>query len=249
MARGAQRSPTRIAVHGTGRMARAIAAAAATAGDPEIAALVGPEPPEWETTSAWFSDLGGLPGPGALLPDLLVDFSLPDGTRAAAQWCGEHAVPLLSGVTGLPPETLEALHDTARRAPVLWSPNLSLGVNLLADLAARAAAVLDPDTPVLIEDVHHQWKKDAPSGTALMLGGIIAGQRGGDAGAIEYRSRREGEVVGEHLVRFRLAGEEFDLAHHAHDRSIYARGALDAGRWLLRQTPGFYSTRDWLAGR
>jgi 4-hydroxy-tetrahydrodipicolinate reductase len=135
----------------------------------------------------------------------------------------------------------------ARRAPVLWSPNLSLGVNLLADLAARAAVVLDPATPVLIEDIHHQWKKDAPSGTALMLGATIAEQRGGDVSAIEYRSRREGDVVGEHTVRFRLAGEEFDLAHHAHDRSIYARGALDAGRWLLRQAPGFYSARDWLA--
>jgi 4-hydroxy-tetrahydrodipicolinate reductase len=248
MARGAQRSPTRIAVHGTGRMARAIAAAAAE-GATVIVALVGPQPPEWETTAAWVSELGGLHELGAPLPDLLVDFSLPDGTRAAAHWCGEHAVPLLSGVTGLPAETLEALRDTARRAPVLWSPNLSLGVNLLAELAARAAAVLDPGTPVLIEDVHHQWKKDAPSGTALMLGATIAAQRGGDASAIEYRSRREGEVVGEHTVSFRLAGEVFDLVHHASDRSIYALGALDAGRWLLRQAPGFYSARDWLAGR
>ena len=249
MPRRAQPGPTRIVVHGTGRMARAIAAAAAEAGEPAISALVGPQPPGWETTSAWCSDLGGLSGPGARLPDLLIDFSLPDGTRAAARWCGEHAVPLLSGVTGLPPEILEALRETARRAPVLWSPNLSLGVNLMADLAARAAAVLDTGTAVLIEDIHHQWKKDAPSGTALMLGGTIAAQRGGDASAIAYRSLREGEVVGEHTVSFRLAGEELDLRHHAHDRSIYARGALDAGRWLLRQAPGFYSARDWLAGR
>jgi 4-hydroxy-tetrahydrodipicolinate reductase len=234
-------------------MARALVAAAAGAADITVAALVGPQPPDWETTAAWFKDLRDLaaapvPPPG-LLPDLLIDFTLPDGTRAAAQWCGERAVPQLSGVTGLPAETVEALRDTARSAPVLWSPNLSLGINLLADLAARAAAVLDPSTPVLIEDIHHQWKKDAPSGTALMLGGTIAAQRGGDASAIEYRSLREGEVVGEHTVRFRLAGEEFGLAHRAHDRSIYASGALDAGRWLLRQAPGFYSARDWLAGR
>jgi 4-hydroxy-tetrahydrodipicolinate reductase len=249
MARGAQQSPIRIVVHGTGRMARAVATAAAAAGDLTIAALVGPQPPDWETTADWCSGLDELAGPGALLPDILIDFTLPDGTRAAARWCADHAVPLLSGVTGLPPEAVEALRATARRAPVLWSPNLSLGVSLLAELAARAAAVLDPGTPVLIEDIHHQWKKDAPSGTALMLGGTIAAQRGGDASAIEYRSLREGEVVGDHTVRFRLAGEEFALAHHAHDRSIFARGALDAGRWLLRQAPGFYSARDWLAGR
>jgi 4-hydroxy-tetrahydrodipicolinate reductase len=249
MARGAQQDPIRIVIHGTGRMARAIVAAAAEATDIVIHALVGPQPPDGDSAATWFSGLGDLPGPAAPLPDILIDFTLPDGTRAAAQWCAEHAVPLLSGVTGLPAETVEALRAAARRAPVLWSPNLSLGVNLLADLAARAAAVLDPGTPVLIEDLHHQWKKDAPSGTALMLGATIAAQRGGDASAIEYRSRREGEVVGEHWVRFQLAGEEFDLAHHAHDRSIYARGALDAGRWLLRQAPGFYSARDWLAGR
>lgn len=249
MPRRAQPGPTRIIVHGTGRMARAIATTAAAAGEPVISALVGPQPPDWETTSAWFSALSGLTVPGARLPDLLIDFSLPEGTRAAAQWCGEHVVPLLSGVTGLPPETLAALRETARRVPVLWSPNLSLGVNLLADLAARAAAVLDAGTPVLIEDIHHQWKKDAPSGTALMLGETIAAQRGGGASAIEYHSLRQGEVVGEHTVTFRLAGEQLDLAHRAQDRSIYARGALDAGRWLLRQAPGFYSARDWLAGR
>lgn len=252
MARGASRSPTRIVIHGTGRMARVLATAAAGAADITVTALVGPQAPDWETTVTWFRSLNELAAPERPpggLPDLLIDFTLPDGTRAAAQWCAEHAVPLLSGVTGLPTETVQALHAAARRVPVLWSPNLSLGVNLLADLAARAAAVLDPGTPVLIEDIHHQWKKDAPSGTALMLGATIAEQRGGEAGAIEYRSLREGEVVGEHTVRFRLAGEDFDLAHHAHDRSIYARGALDAGRWLLRQAPGFYAARDWLAGR
>ncbi|MCU0989681.1 MAG: 4-hydroxy-tetrahydrodipicolinate reductase [Xanthomonadales bacterium] len=252
MARDAQRNPARIVIHGTGRMARSIDAAAAGAADLTVIALVGPQPPEWETAAAWFKDLheltaAAIPQPG-LEPDLLIDFTLPDGTLAAARWCRERAVPLLSGVTGLPADTLEALRETARGAPVLWSPNLSLGVNLLADLAARAAAVLDPGAPVLIEDIHHQWKKDAPSGTALMLGETIAAQRGG-ASAIEYRSLRQGEVVGEHTVRFRLAGEELDLVHRAQDRSIFAGGALDAGRWLLRQPPGFYSARDWLAGR
>lgn len=247
MAPAAHKSPARILLHGTGRMARALAQAAAEGGHFEVQALVGPRPPDWKTQAPWFAGLNELPA--RPLPQLLIDFTLPDGTLAAAHWCAEREVPLLSGVTGLPRETMEALRRTALRAPVLWSPNLSLGVNLLADLAARAAAVLDPGTPVTIEDIHHQWKKDAPSGTALMLGAAIAAERGGDDGAIEYRSRREGEVIGEHTVTFRLAGESFDLAHRAADRGIFARGALGAGLWLLRQAPGFYSARDWLAGR
>ncbi len=178
----------------------------------------------------------------------MIDFTLPEGTRIAADWCAENRVALVSGVTGLPADVLDALESAAAHVPVLWSPNLSLGVNLLADLTARAAAVLDRQTPVIVEDIHHQWKKDAPSGTALMLGERIGTERGGDAGAIEYRSVREGEVIGEHTVTFKLAGEEFDLVHRAHDRSIYASGALDAGAWLIQQPAGLYSAADWLSG-
>ena len=159
-----------------------------------------------------------------------------------------NGVPLVSGVTGLPDDVIAELRTAATTVPVFWSPNLSLGVNLLADLAGRAGAVLDDDVPVAIEDIHHQWKKDAPSGTALMLGERVAGGRGGNDEAITYSSIREGEMVGEHSVRFTLAGEEFELVHRASDRSIYALGAISAGRWLMQQQPGFYSARDWLAG-
>jgi len=234
-----------IVIHGTGRMAAAIATAAADRNDVSISALVGPQAPEWEMDIAWFPALADLKG----LPDLLIDFTLPEGTRAAANWCAANKVPLLSGVTGIPAEILEALHSAALRIPVLWSPNLSLGVNLLADLAGRAAAIVDQVSPVMIEDIHHQWKKDAPSGTALMLGARIAQERSGDDTAIDYRSVREGEIIGEHIVTFKLNGEEFELVHRAHDRSIYALGALDAGAWLTGQAPGLYSARDWLSGQ
>jgi 4-hydroxy-tetrahydrodipicolinate reductase len=234
-----------IAVHGTGRMARAIAAVAETRPDLELTALAGPQAPDWDTVIPWFRTLDEIPE----RPAVLIDFTLPAGTLTAAKWCGEQGVALLSGVTGLPDSTVGALGDAARQVPVLWSPNLSLGVNLLADLAGRAAAVLDNETPVVIEDIHHQWKKDAPSGTALMLGATVAAQRGGDESAIEYRSQREGEVIGVHTVTFHMAGEEFDLVHRAHDRSIYARGALEAACWLLEQPAGLYSARDWLTGR
>lgn len=233
----------RVAVHGTGRMARAITEAAATQSGVELIALVGPRAPDWDTEIPWRSSLQDLPA----RPDLLIDFTLPAGTRAAAEWCARRQVALVSGVTGLSAEVREALAAAAASVAVLWSPNLSLGANLLTDLAARAAAVLDPRTPVLIEDIHHQWKKDAPSGTALMLGSVIAAKRDGEAAGVEYRSLREGEVIGEHTVRFDMEGETLELVHRAGERSIFARGALAAGRWLARQPAGLYTARDWLA--
>jgi 4-hydroxy-tetrahydrodipicolinate reductase len=224
-------------------MAQAICRASALREGIDIVALVGPQAPEW-MAPRWYAALPELPE----LPDLLIDFTLPEGTRTAATWSAGHAVPLLSGVTGLPEDVQAALRAAAARIPVLWSPNLSLGVNLLAELAERAASVVDRAAPVHIFDLHHQWKKDAPSGTALMLGAAVAAGRDGDASAISYESRREGEVVGEHTVTFHLQGEEFDLVHRAGDRSIFALGALDAGRWLCAQAAGFYSARDWLQG-
>ena len=234
-----------IAIHGAGRMAEAIVQAAQSRDDLIIVATVGPEAPVWGSPVTHYFSLDALPS----VPALLIDFTLPDGTRAAAQWCEDNDVALLSGVTGLGNEVTTALQAAAERVPVLWSPNLSLGVNLLAVLARQAAAVLEPDTAVAIEDVHHQWKKDAPSGTALMLGEVINSQRGDDADQVEYSSIRQGEVVGVHTITFKMAGEEFDLVHRAHDRSIYALGALSAGNWLIAQPAGLYSAADWLAGR
>ena len=235
----------RIAIHGTGRMAGAIAKTAADDPDVTVIAICGPQAPEWESDIAWYRELSDLP----VSPDLLIDFTLPGGTLVAARWCASNKVPLLSGVTGLFEPVITALEVAAQAVPVLWSPNLSLGVNLLADLAARAAGLLDKDQEVIIEDIHHQWKKDAPSGTALMLGKRIAEQRSNDERAIEYQSIREGEVIGVHTITFRMAGEEFDLVHRAQDRSIYARGALSAGTWLTSLGPGMYSAEEWLSGR
>ena len=234
-----------IVIHGAGRMAEAIVNAAKSRDDLLIVATIGPDSPDWESPIPHFFSLQALPA----LPALLIDFTLPDGTRTAAEWCADNDVALLSGVTGLRDEATVALQEAAKRVPVLWSPNLSLGVNLLAELARRAAAVLDPDTPVAIEDIHHQWKKDAPSGTALMLGEAINSQRGDQAGELEYSSIREGEVVGVHTITYTMAGEEIDLVHRAHDRKIYAVGALSAGKWLISQYAGLYSAANWLAGR
>jgi 4-hydroxy-tetrahydrodipicolinate reductase len=226
-------------------MAEAICTAAESRVDVSIIALAGPEQPRWDSAAPWFPGLDELPQ----LPDLLIDFTLPQGTGAAASWCAANKVPLLSGVTGLPADMIAKLRETAASQPVLWSANLCLGINLLADLAGRAAAVLGSATNVSIEDIHHQWKKDAPSGTALMLGEIVSEASGDDRSSIDYESIREGEVIGQHTVTFRMAGEEISLIHRADDRSIYANGALEAGLWLTTQGPGLYSAKDWLASR
>ena len=238
----------RIAINGAGRMARAIVDAAASRSGVNVVALVSPYAPadggEWAEGIPIFAQLGELDQK----PSVLIDFSLPEGTLAAAEYCGAACVPLVSGVTGLPVSTQAALSQVAERAPVLWSANLSVGVNLLAELCKLAAARLEPDTPVVIDDLHHAAKLDAPSGTALMLGSVIEAARQPASPRVTYHSVREGAHVGAHEVRFEMGGERIVLGHIADDRAIFARGALAAAIWLSSQTPGRYTASDWLRG-
>lgn len=236
---------TQIVLHGAGRMAAAIVRAAKQDATLSIAAVVAPARPDWDEPVAYFPALDQLPGN----PEVLIDFSLPEGTASAAPWCANKRVALLSGVTGLGAAEMDALQLAARTTAVLWSPNLSLGVNLLARLCTMAARMMKPGTHVAIADTHHQWKKDAPSGTALMLGAAIDAGRECSVPAISYSSVREGEIIGQHSVTLEWPGEKIVLQHEALDRALFAEGALDAARWLSRQTPGFYSAADWLAGR
>jgi len=239
----------RIALFGAGRMAASFAALLKDQDDVEICAVVSLNAPDWlanpATGIAYFENIEQLQQLDTL-PDLILDFSLPDGTATAAAWCGEHRVALLSGVTGLDSQHRQALDTAALTAPVLWSPNLSLGINLLASLAKQAAAALPANTQIRIHDVHHRHKKDAPSGTALMLGEKITAARSGEIP--EYSSVREGEVIGDHEITLEWEGESISLAHHALDRGVFARGALSAARWLVKQPAGRYIADDWLAG-
>jgi 4-hydroxy-tetrahydrodipicolinate reductase len=202
-----------------------------------LAAVIAPERPSWLDSSLHRERLADAPP-----ADLVIDFTHADGVAAVAAWCTRRGTPLVSGTTGLGPEQERALDAAATVAPVLHAANFSPGVNALLRLAAEAAQLLGPEVRAEITDVHHVHKKDSPSGTALALRDAL-----GDVPcAIE--SRREGEVVGDHELRFELAGETLTLAHHARDRAIFARGALRAGRWLLGQAPGRYTAPDWLGG-
>jgi len=250
----------KIAIFGGGRMARQVVEAAAQSTELRLLALISRNKPAWLDESEYLSSLDQI----SELPDLLIDFTLSGGTFDAAHWCRSRLVPLVSGTTGLTGHDRSALFEAAELVPVMWAPNLSKGLNLLMKSVVEAAAVLPADTPVEILDVHHEHKKDAPSGTALLLAQAIANVRhvelddclsvvvdgtviSSEQGKITCISRREGDAIGEHHVRFRTGSEELCFSHQADDRNIYALGSLEAGLWLTRQPAGLYTSTDWLS--
>jgi 4-hydroxy-tetrahydrodipicolinate reductase len=195
--------------------------------------------------------------------DIAIDFTLPEAlgeNLAAVQRAG---IPLVVGITGLDLARVAELRRFSERLPVIAAPNMSLAANLLFGLVGRAAAALPPDYDIEIVEAHHRSKADAPSGTALRLGEIAAGARGGTLaehavygrvgksggrapGAIGFASLRAGDIVGQHHVLFAGAGETLELSHRTTDRMTFAHGALAAARWLLGRPPGFYGMSDVL---
>jgi 4-hydroxy-tetrahydrodipicolinate reductase len=225
----------------------------------ELAGLVSRTKPDDIPAAGWHASLDDFDSQA----DLLIDFTLPGGTRDAAQWCARNHVALLSGTTGLTEEDIKALKNAAQTVPVLWAPNLSHGVALMAALVRRAADVLGVSANITITDIHHKHKVDAPSGTALALASAVMEGRserledllepegleklsGGEHGELAFSSIREGEVIGEHTVSFALPDEVIEITHKALEREVFAKGALKAGEWLVGQSPGYYSTSDWL---
>ena len=195
--------------------------------------------------------------------DVLVDFSAPDALRESLDRAVSAGVPLLIGTTGLIDEHEALIAEAAKTIPILRAPNTSLGVALLADLVERAARVLGPDAwDVEIVEAHHKKKADAPSGTALHLGTAADRGRGGgspdersrdgtglkrETGAIGYAAIRGGTVAGDHDVMFLGPDERLILSHRAENRSIFARGALAAARFLKGKPAGLYTMADVIA--
>jgi len=194
---------------------------------------------------------------------LVIDFSLPDSVVRTAELCWRNGIPLVTGVTGIPEEGAEILRRAAKEIAVVWAPNMSVGVNLMFKVASEVASVLGAEFDVEIVEIHHRFKKDAPSGTARRLAEVIAaslgrnleevacyGRRGltgeRDPNQIAIHALRAGDVVGEHTVVFGALGERFEITHKAHSRDTFARGAVVAARFAAGADPGLYDMQDVL---
>ncbi|WP_323797907.1 4-hydroxy-tetrahydrodipicolinate reductase [Nisaea sp.] len=195
--------------------------------------------------------------------DVVIDFTLPEVTVAHARIAAECGTAFVAGTTGLTPEQEADLAEVAKTIPLVYAPNMSLGVNLLFDLVKKVAAALDDSYDIEIVEMHHKRKIDAPSGTALGLGKAAAAGRGvslaekgvlsregitgaREEGQIGFATLRGGDVVGEHTVIFAGPNERIELTHKAASRDIFAAGAVRAGIWAARRKPGFYSMTDVL---
>ncbi|HVJ75994.1 MAG TPA: 4-hydroxy-tetrahydrodipicolinate reductase [Casimicrobiaceae bacterium] len=267
--------PTRIAIAGAGgRMGQALIAAVLDATDLALAAAL-----DVPGSPALGADAGATLGRATGVQvahdvdaalthaDVLIDFTRPDGTVAHAAACARHGAALVAGTTGLSPAQKDALARHARTVPIVHSASMSVGVNVLSDLVARAARALGGSYDIEIVEMHHRHKVDAPSGTALMLGAAAAEGAGIDlathgvyaregvtgerrAGTIGFATLRGGDVVGEHVVVFAGDGERVELAHRATSRRMFADGALRAVRFVAtcrrERRTGLYDMRDVL---
>jgi 4-hydroxy-tetrahydrodipicolinate reductase len=207
------------------------------------------------------SDLAAVAPAG----DVVIDFSGHQGTTGNAPRIAAWGKGWVIGTTGIGPEGRAAIEEASRRIPIVWAPNMSLGVNLLIALLEQAGRALkDKGYDVEIIERHHRRKKDAPSGTALALGEAVArglginldeaavhGRRGISKGdreptEIGFHAVRGGDIVGDHTVMFAAEGEVIEFSHRATSRETFAIGALRAASWVHGRAPGLYSMRDVL---
>jgi len=240
----------------SGRLGGKIAAAVSMAGDMQVVALVRPGK---KRTAADFDD----PSTALSKPRVWVETAPHDSAVAHIEVAAEAGVPSVVATTGFDANEQAALQEASKQIPIVLAPNLSRGVTMLLDLVARAAAAL-PDYDLEIVEIHHNQKRDAPSGTAWALGRAAAEARGQDidrdailarAGNIGARSKGEigiqtlrgGGVIGEHTVMVVGGCERLELIHRAGSRDVFAEGAVHAVRFVAAAEPGMYSMRDVLA--
>jgi 4-hydroxy-tetrahydrodipicolinate reductase len=195
--------------------------------------------------------------------EAVIDFTFHTTVAKNLKHAVDNGQAYVLGTTGLTDDEKQAVHAAAEKIPVVWAPNMSLGVNLLLELVRRSAAVLGPDYDAEIVEMHHRLKKDAPSGTALGLAEALAAGRGVDLkqvacygrkgmpgerprGEIGIHALRGGSVVGDHTVLFVADEERIELTHRANSREAFATGALRAALWLAGRKPGIYTMRHVL---
>lgn len=197
---------------------------------------------------------------------ILVEFSVPEASLAHLRLAAERGARAVIGTTGFSAAQRDEVASLARRTAIVLSPNMSVAVNLAFAVLATMARALGDEYDVEISEIHHRFKRDAPSGTALRMAEVVAEALGRDLDQVAVygrqgqpgeRTRREigvmslrsGDVVGEHTVSFGTLGERLELTHRAHSRDTFARGALRAVRWIAGQPPGLYSMQDVLGLR
>ncbi len=195
--------------------------------------------------------------------DVVLEFTSPAATVEHAALAAGLGKAMVIGTTGLSPQQGEAVRRAARNVPIVWAPNMSLGVNVLLSVVEEVARRLGPDWDVEIMEMHHRGKVDAPSGTALALGRAVAAGRGVSLEEVEQRGRdgitgprrsgdigfaalRGGDAVGDHHVIFAGTAERLEFVHRATSRAIYAKGAVRAARWVVGRAPGVYGLKEVL---
>lgn len=242
----------RFAIAGAGgRMGRTLIEAVEAAPDAELAAAF---------------DVGDDIDAALAKADCLIDFTRPEGTLKHMEICRKRGVHLVIGTTGMNTEQKLAIQDASRDIPIVFAPNMAVGVNLVFKLLDTAARILNEGYDIEIVEAHHRHKVDAPSGTALRMGEVVASALGRDlaecavygregvtgerpAPQIGFATVRGGDIVGDHTVMFIGTGERVEITHKASSRMHFAQGALRAGRFLRGKARGLYDMQDVLGLR
>lgn len=264
---------TRIGITGVaGRMGRTLVEAIALAGE-DLTLTGAIERPESTLLGADSGELAGqgrngLAVAGSLSEviddiDVLIDFSVPAATIENVRSCVERGVGIVIGTTGFTPQQQSEIESAAAGIAICKASNFSTGVNLCFRLLETAAKVLGDDVDIEVYEAHHRHKVDAPSGTALSMGQVVADALGRDLGKVAVYGRegqtgardretigfatvRAGDIVGDHTVTFAAEGERVEITHKASSRMSFARGAVRAAGWLSTQQPGLYDMQDVL---
>jgi 4-hydroxy-tetrahydrodipicolinate reductase len=262
-----------IAITGAaGRMGRALAEACTRSEGVRLSGAV--ERPGAPAVGADAGELAGVGKLGVVIRgslngldfDVLIDFTNPEATLAHLEHCRRRGKRMVIGTTGFDEAARNRIREAARDIPIVLAPNMSVGVNLCFKLLETTARVLGDDVDVEIIEAHHRHKVDAPSGTALRMGEIVAQTLGRDLAqwavhgrrgitgerprrAIGFASIRAGDIVGDHTVLFAGGGERVEITHRAESRLTFAHGALRAARWLMDKDKGLYDMQDVLGLR
>lgn len=258
-------------VGAAGRMGHALIQACL--GTPNLTLAAAVERPGSPTIGQDAGEIAGLPKTGVIVSDsvgavianvdVFIDFTRPEPTIALVEQCQQHGKRLVIGTTGFTSEQKAQIEQAATEIPIMLAPNMSVGVNLCLKLLEIAAKIIGDNTDIEIVEAHHRHKVDAPSGTALRMGEVVAAALGRDlkdcavygreghtgerdSKSIGFSVIRAGDIVGDHTVMFADEGERVEITHKASSRMTFAKGAMRAAGWLAEKPAGLYDMQDVL---